>query len=201
MKKSLPVIAVLTFALAFSGCALLGLEEDEKDTTPATYAPEGKVWSITSMHSTLDDVTDTFPVEMIAMDVDDDGTDETMTMGMFSYLSGGTADNYQEFTLDDGGTVTTTAAAAFAGMGMNAGLFQGSSAAYTITASTITMDGDLMNYTISGDTLTATGTMVDVDDDDNDGNVTETYIETMVLTAVTSPTLAQLTAAPDLPAE
>jgi len=180
MKRLLAFLCVLTIAtITLMSC----------DTSLATgdLNIEDQVWE-TNEQSLTGGVTMTlpFPIVMTA-DFDGDLTDETTTTSMYIYLSGGTSNTYEVTSITDGGTDTTTLAAA-AGTAKSTG-------SYTLIGNTITVDGDAYELALSGDILTLNQLdIIDLDDLDGDSNTTETYTATMISTKVTTPTFAQLEA-------
>lgn len=181
MKKLLPLLGVLAFVAILIMSCDSSLPSDE-------LGLENQVWKITAMGSTGGVIsTITLPIVDID-DFDSDGTDETLTSNGYMYLSGGIFYSYEVSTLIDGGT-DTTSLADWAGTSKD-------TMTYNIAGSTITLDGEVGDYSLSGTTLTLTSSIqVDTYDEDNDGNTTEVYRNFYTLIKVTSPTFAELEAA------
>lgn len=181
MKKLLTLLGALaSVAIMIMSC--------DSSLPSGELGLENQVWKISAMGSTGGVIsTITYPIVDID-DFDSDGTDETLTGNGYIYLSGGIIYSYEVSTLIDGGT-DTTSLADWAGTSKD-------TMTYIISGSTITLDGEVGDYSLNGTTLTLTSSIqVDTYDEDNDGNTTEVYRSFYTLTKVSTPTFAELEAA------
>jgi hypothetical protein len=109
---------------------------------------------------------------------------------MYVLLQNDVVTQCMDYDVVDGGTTTGSTALP------SPGLFLTYSDSYSISGNTVTSDEEPMTFSISNDVLTFSSTSVDEYDNDGDGNTTEEYTETITLIAVSSPTPAEMLAAP-----